>query len=195
MGLDIILITIVTIAVWIGLLRQKFQSPAFGRMLRLALGISILGSLMAGFMLPPTPAQLARAPVAQALPIEGAHTVGAPDGSPGLPVTNWSRQHGDLRIPHFLGLHAFQILPLIYALFLRKRTEAQKLKTINAVAVSYMGLMGILLWQALRGQGLLIPDSWTIIALTQWVVITLGMLFGIALRSQASSSNHFYSRL
>jgi len=42
----------------------------------------------------------------------GSHTVGNVDGGPGLPFVNWSVIGGDLRIAHFIAIHAIQIVPL-----------------------------------------------------------------------------------
>lgn len=54
-----------------------------------------------------------------------SHTVGAPDGSEGIPFLNWSKQYGDLRVAHFVGMHALQVVPLIsYLLFARSVTGA-----------------------------------------------------------------------
>ena len=82
---------------------NRSSDRALGWALRLGMVITIAGASTGGLMTRPTEAQLAQLAATQQMPIVGAHTVGAPDGGPGLPGTGWSLEHGDLRVPHFIG--------------------------------------------------------------------------------------------
>jgi hypothetical protein len=96
----------------------------------------------------------------------GGHTVGAPDGGPGLPLTDWSSLHGDLRIGHFLGLHALQALPILAWLLARFTglDERTRVRLLRVAGLGYAGLVLLVTWQALRGQALLAPDVATLAA-------------------------------
>ena len=73
------------------------------------------------------------------------HTVGAADGGKGLPVVNWSREHGDLRIAHFLGMHTLQIFPL-FGYYVAKTRKA-----VIAFAAMYVIMVFAVLIEALMG--------------------------------------------
>jgi hypothetical protein len=173
MGVAIVAQTLISIAVAVAFWRQPFEDTAMGWALRLGMIITIVGALSAGFMTHPTAAQLAAEHAGQGMPIMGAHTVGAPDGGPGLSGTGWSIEHGDLRIPHFIGLHALQVLPLIAFVMRRLRLSSDtRVRLTLTAAGSYFTLVVLLLVQALRGQPLLSPDAITFGLLGAWALVT-----------------------
>jgi hypothetical protein len=116
----------------------------------------------------------------------GAHTVGLPDGGPGLPLVGWSTTGGDLRIAHFVGMHALQALPLLAAVLAatRRLDEAARVRLVRVAAVAYTGLVVLLTWQALRAQPLLAPDAVTLAALAALVLGTAAATAGVLLTAR-----------
>jgi hypothetical protein len=147
MGTAILIAWLASIAVAVALFRQKFTDPVMGRALRMGMLITVLGAATGGLMTAPTSAQIVEARATHRMTLSGAHTVGGPDGGPGIPGTGWSRKHGDLRVPHFFGLHAMQILPFIALLWKPKRAN-----TMIAVGSAYALLFFLALAQALAGR-------------------------------------------
>jgi hypothetical protein len=187
MGIAIVVQTLVSVAVAVALWRQRFSDRALGWALRFGMVLTILGAMTGPLMTRPTAQQLADARAGQRMTIAGAHSVGGLDGGPGVPVTGWSSEHGDIRVPHFIGLHAIQVLALV-AIGLRRwrRPESVRVRVVLAAAASYASLFALLLWHALRGQSIVAPDPVASAAIAIWAVVTLLVLGWIVVRSQAS---------
>ena len=79
------------------------------------------------------------------------HTVGAADGGAGLPVVNWSSRSGDLRVAHFVGMHAFQAVPL-FALTMEKFDKRSALFRTFVFALVYFAFFTFVFGQALLGR-------------------------------------------
>ena len=79
------------------------------------------------------------------------HTVGAADGGAGLPVVNWSKTNGDLRIAHFVGMHAYQAVPL-FAWTLEKYNIKSSLFHTFVFAAAYFAFFTFVFVQALLGK-------------------------------------------
>jgi len=184
MGIAIVVQTAASIAVAVALWRQHFSDRALGWALRLGMTVTIFGAMTGGLMTQPTRAQIDNARAGHRMTVSGAHTVGAPDGGPGMPGTGWSREHGDLRVAHFLGLHALQMLPLAAIFFVRRGWhEIRRVRVVWAISASYVSLFSLLLWQALRGQSVIAPDEAAVTALALWIALTVLVLWAAASRA------------
>lgn len=174
MGGVIVSQTIVSVMLAVALWRQSFGDAALGWALRLGMTLTIAGAFTGGLMARPTTVQLERAGRGEPLLVAGAHTVGAPDGGPGLAGTGWSRDHGDLRVPHFVGLHAIQVLPLVaLGLGRRRVTDAARARLVVAAAASYGALYVTLLVQALRGLPAVPTDAAMALPYVAWALLTV----------------------
>ena len=82
------------------------------------------------------------------------HSIGVEDGGPGLPFVNWSTRGGDLRAAHFVGMHAFQILPLFAVLLERFAVKRAALLTA-LFGIFYFGLFSLIFVEAWLGKPLI----------------------------------------
>jgi hypothetical protein len=144
-------------------LRRRGLDPGTAWGIRLGLALCLLGMLAAGLMI-----------ANHTSSSSGGHTVGAADGGPGLPLTDWSLDHGDLRIAHFAGLHALQLLPLAAWALGRFTSLAGRVRArlLGVLAVGYGLGVVLLAWQAERGQALLRPDGATLVAVGALLLAT-----------------------
>lgn len=79
------------------------------------------------------------------------HFVGTPVTGATVPLMGWSREVGDLRVPHFIATHAMHALPLagLAAAWLLPAGAART--AVWAAAAAYTGLVALTFMQALSG--------------------------------------------
>jgi hypothetical protein len=182
MGIGIAVLFLSTILVFLASCAERFQSDKQGRsmgwVLRLGLGLSLAGMATGILMALPSRQQLTAAESGQKVARMGSHTVGAPDGGPGMPLTGWSADHGDLRIAHFIGLHCMQVLLLGWLLTANRAgwSDRRQTRLIWVLAASVSGIFSTVLWQALRGQPFLRPDAPILASWAVWLVGTAALL-------------------
>jgi hypothetical protein len=156
MGLTVAVIWVATAALALVVLRRPRLDRPIASAIRLGLLVALLGML-----------------VGVVMSVNGGHAVGVADGGAGLPLSGWSTTGGDLRVGHFVGMHALQVLPLLAALLTavaargpaRGLPELARLRLVRLAAAGYLGLLLLLVWQALRGQPVTAPDAATLAAL------------------------------
>jgi hypothetical protein len=139
-AMGLMIFTNTLLIVWLGYLYfvSDFDLPnAVVWGMRLGIIIFLLGSIQGGYMASQT-----------------GHSVGVADGGSGLPFLSWSTVGGDLRIAHFFGLHAFQIIPLFAVLLTMFSISYSTAMTFGFGLIYFVGFTSIFV-QALNGQPIL----------------------------------------
>ena len=177
---------VATFVVSIILFRNPLGDRARTLAIRAGALIALAGMALAFLMTGPTAAQLD-----DWQGIAGAHTVGLADGGPGLPLLGWSTVAGDLRIPHFIGMHALQVIPLaliLIALAARRvavlRDVDVRYRLVAIVSATYVAVLAVLTWQALRGQSIVAPDAATTTATLVIAALALAAAAAVLLQRQ-----------
>jgi hypothetical protein len=188
MGGIVTIVLIATIAAGVLALRQRGLDAGLAAGLRWGIAVSVLGMAAAVTMI-----------FNKQWNDSGGHTVGAPDGGPGMPITGWSLEHGDLRIGHFVGLHALQLLPLL-AWALQRWTgwdAPTRARLLRIAGVAYIAVVALLVWQASRGQSILQPDVPTLGAaavIAGLAIVAAAVVNDRWLRSRGAASRNPRSR-
>ncbi|WP_228002488.1 hypothetical protein [Nocardia australiensis] len=186
MGLTIAVLFVGTLVAGVSLAVRRVSDPALTWAIRFGIAISLVGMAL-GKLMADLPSGIDG--------VSGAHTVGAPDGTPGMPVTGWSTTHGDLRVPHFVGLHALQLLPLIAVLLAAGSKRIRRLgnatlrvRLVWIAAAGYAAVVVLTTWQAQRGQPLLHRDPTTASEFVLLAIVCVAAA-GTAVRSGHGKSN------
>ncbi|WBQ05783.1 hypothetical protein [Kribbella sp. CA-293567] len=194
MALAVYVIWIAAFVIAVQLLFDKPGDRALRWSIRLALGTSLVGMLAGSLMFRSTPAQEQALAETGREDFFGAHSVGAEDDGAGMPITGWSTEGGDLRVGHFLGIHALQLLPLValgLVLLSRRfpvlRPEGPRTALVWIAAAAYGGLIWLTLWQAQRGESLVQPGQSTLFAAVSLLTATVVAALAVLLRARRTT--------
>jgi hypothetical protein len=191
MATSIVVLWVANLVVAGYLLRRRVGGPSLTWGVRAGAVISLFGAAVAFLMTRPTAAQRASFADGTFAGIIGGHSVGVVDGGPIMPVTGWSTTGGDLRIAHFVGLHALQALPLVAVLLgllagrvALLRAEEVRTRLVVVASAGYAGLTLLTLWHALRGRPLIDADGLTLAAFGALLVLVAVGVVAVLVRGR-----------
>ncbi|MGL5008909.1 MAG: hypothetical protein ACRC6I_03445, partial [Paracoccaceae bacterium] len=80
------------------------------------------------------------------------HHIGTPVTHAALPILGWSREVGDLRVPHFFATHALHVLPIAGLIASRMFDARTARGLVWATALAYVALILLTMLQAFQGR-------------------------------------------
>jgi hypothetical protein len=158
--LAIMPVALAILAMLVMLMRQKELPQVLGNAIRWGALLTVVGFIPGFLMLMPESLQHVFTNHVMI-----GHTVGPSSSAQTMPLIGWNAVAGDLRIAHFVGLHALQVLPLIgFAIsrLCRGLSQVRQGALVSISGCTYLALIFLLTWQALRGESIAAPGHSTI---------------------------------
>ncbi|NTD96341.1 hypothetical protein G6M26_27225 [Agrobacterium tumefaciens] len=75
-----------------------------------------------------------------------SHSVGEPQKGAAIPLLGWNTRIGDLRVAHFIGMHALQVIPLFSWYVFKNKSATLALACVYAILATFT------FFQALQGK-------------------------------------------
>ncbi|GAA1705667.1 hypothetical protein GCM10009745_61740 [Kribbella yunnanensis] len=149
---------------------QRVGDAPLNRAIRTGIALALAGMALAFYLVGANGARQQTVDAyGNAVELGGSHGVGVEAGGPGLPFVHWSTEGGDLRVPHFIGLHAIHallavvvLLSILAARVVWLRPERVRARLVGVAVIAYTGLMVTTSVQAFRGQSVIHPDGQTL---------------------------------
>jgi hypothetical protein len=185
-----------SLVVAVMLLFQRVGDRPLNRAIRVGLGLAVAGMGIAFYLVGATGVQQHTTDAyGHPVTLAGSHGIGVEAGGPGMPLTHWSTVGGDLRIPHFVGLHAIQVLLFtVLALSMLSgriawlRPERVRTRLVGVAAFAYAGLMLTVTVQAFRGQSLIHPDTETLGILAGFTAVSVAALAAVVASARRTTA-------
>ncbi|PJZ84612.1 hypothetical protein [Leptospira harrisiae] len=138
---------------WIGykIFRKKSIPLSVKESLVWGLTIAGFGMIIGFFMTSPRPEQLES--MKQGIfQTSGSHNFGSGNSGGLLFFFGWDKKLGDMRVPHFFGMHVMQIFVFLSAYLLGKTNFNQNLLLVRLTGISLLLMNVVMVIQTLKGE-------------------------------------------
>lgn len=153
MGTSISLFWLSHLVMILPILRNNQIAKAVKESLLWGLGIAGFGMIIGFFMTTPRPEQLEL--MKQGIyQTSGSHSFGKGDAGTGLLFFGWSTVIGDMRVPHFFGMHVMQLFFVLAAFLTRKLETSDHLVIVRFVGILLLTMNVVMVIQTLMGQSI-----------------------------------------
>ncbi|TGL85597.1 hypothetical protein EHQ68_16800 [Leptospira congkakensis] len=117
------------------------------------LGIAGFAMIIAFFMTSPRPEQMES--MKQGIfQTSGSHSFGVGDPGKGITFFGWSTKLGDMRVPHFFGMHVMQVFVFLAAYLMKKRNSIQNLLLVRFTGIVFLLMNVVMVIQTLNGESI-----------------------------------------